>query len=207
MAGLTRVAIVDDHPTTATGLATLLAAAPDLIVVGTAGSLAEATELMSRERPDVMLVDIQLRGQLAGFDVARKAVEEGGPAVILFSSFDYPGFYARALDLGARGFLPKTASLEEILAAIRSVGAGGLAFTPAAIRAVHQAPRPPSEGELQVIRLVAAGRSNDEIGAQLGLTEQSVESRLRRLFGRYDVLTRTELAMLAIRQGWIDLGA
>jgi DNA-binding NarL/FixJ family response regulator len=206
MAGLIGVAIVDDHPATAAGLAALLAREPDLAVVGTAGSLAEAIELLERQTPDVALVDIQLGGQPAGFEILRRCARPGGPAVILFSSYDYPGFHARAIELGARGYLAKTAPLAEIVAAIRRVAAGGTAFSTAAIDDARQAPRPPSERELQVIRLLAAGYSNDEIGARLGLSEKSVESHLRRLFGRYGVATRTELSLLAVRQGWIEAG-
>ncbi|MGC8633969.1 MAG: response regulator [Candidatus Limnocylindrales bacterium] len=206
MAGLIGVAIVDDHPATASGLAALLAREPDLHVLGTAGFLAEAIELLERQMPDVALVDIQLGGQPAGFEILRRCARPGGPAVILFSSYDYPGFHARAIELGARGYLAKTAPLAEIVAAIRRVAASGTAFSAAAIDDARQAPRPPSERELQVIRLLAAGYSNDEIGARLGLTEKSVESHLRRLFGRYGVATRTELALLAVRQGWIEPG-
>ena len=206
MAAVIGVAIVDDHPATASGLAALVATELGLAVVGTAGSVAEAIELLSRGSPDIALVDIQLGSQPAGFDILRRFARPGGPAVILFSSYDYPGFHARALELGARGFSAKTAPLADIVAAIRSVAAGGTAFSAAAIDDARQAPRPPSERELQVIRLLAAGYSNDEIGARLGLTEKSVESHLRRLFGRYGAVTGTELSLLAVRQGWIEPG-
>lgn len=206
MAGVIRVAIVDDHPATASGLAALLSQAPGLTVVGTAATLPEAIELCARQRPDVALVDIQLGGEPAGFELLRQLAEPGGPAAILFSSYDYPGFHARAIYLGARGYLAKTASLAEIVAAIRSVAAGGTAFTPTVIADARHAPRPPSDVELQIIRLLATGFTNDEIGARLGLTEKSVESHLRRLFGRYGVASRTELALLAVREGWIGPG-
>ncbi len=201
-----RVAIVDDHPATASGLAALLEREPDLQVAGIAESLDQSRSLLSRDTVDVALVDVQLQGQPSGFEILRRASVHGAPAVILFSSYDYAGFHSRALALGARGYLAKTASLAEILKAIRTVAGGGMAFSPQAVRDAHSAPRPPSDRELQVIQLVAAGHSNDEIGARLGLTEKSVESHLRRLFSRYGVLTRTELTTLAIRQGWISLG-
>ena len=200
-----RVAIVDDHPATAAGLAALISREPGLSVVGTAGSMSSAIELIEHEAPDVALVDIQMDGSPTGFDILRH-LRGSGPAVILFSSYDYPGFHARALELGARGYLAKTASVAAIVAAIRSVAAGGSAFSASAIADARQAPRPPSERELEVVRLVAAGHSNDEIGARLGLTEKSVESHLRRIFGRYGITSRTELSLLAVRQGWIEPG-
>lgn len=207
MAGVIRVAIVDDHPATADGLAALLSAQPGLLVVGTAGSMSTATDLLDSTVPDVAVVDIQIDGRPVGFDLLRRDSGARGPAVILFSSFDTASFHARAVELGARGFLAKTAPIGEVVAAIRTVAAGGTAFSAAALDDARAALRPPSRRELQVIALVASGRSNDEIGARLGITEKSVESHLRRLFARYGLAARTELSMLAVRQGWVDPAA
>lgn len=205
MAGVIRIAIVDDHPATADGLAVLLSAQAGFVVVGTAVSLIAAAELLDRTDPDVALIDIQLSGRAVGFDLLRRGSGARGPSVILFSSFDTAWFHARAVELGARGFLPKTAPTDEFVAAIRTVVAGGTAFSAAALEDARGAPRPPSARELQVIALVASGRSNDEIGTRLGITEKSVESHLRRLFARYGIASRTELSMLAVQQGWVDL--
>jgi DNA-binding NarL/FixJ family response regulator len=71
------------------------------------------------------------------------------------------------------------------------------------LRAIRSAPRRPSERELEVLALVCGGASNDEIGSSLGVTEKTVESHLRRLFDRYAVLSRTELAVLSLREGWV----
>jgi DNA-binding NarL/FixJ family response regulator len=201
-----RIAIVDDHPATASGLAALLSHEPGFTVVGTAANQADGLDLLVRETPDVALIDIQMDGGPGGFEILRR-LRGSASAVILFSSFDYPGFHARALDLGARGYLVKTTSVAGIVAAIRAVAAGGTAFSASAIEDARQAPRPPSERELEVVRLVAAGNTNDEVGARLGLTEKSVESHLRRIFGRYGITSRTELASLAVRQGWIEPGS
>lgn len=200
------VAVVDDHPATASGLAALLAHEQGLRVVGTAGSAAEAVELCDRLRPDVVIVDIQMGGRPVGLELVHRFARAGGPAVILFSAYDYPGFHARALELGARGFLAKTASLAEIVDAVRLVAGGGTAFSASVIADASGAPRAPSERELEVIGLVARGFSNDEVGARLEIAEKSVESHLRRLFARYGVMTRTELSLLAAREGWIDIG-
>ena len=204
MAGVIRVAIVDDHPATADGLAALLSTQPGLVIVGTAGSLATATELLDRTAPDVAVVDILIGGRPVGFDLLRRRDGLPGPAVILFSSFDTASFHARAVELGARGFLAKTVPIRELVAAIRVVAAGGTAFTAAELGDARRAPRPPSAREVEVIALVAAGRSNKEIGTRLGITEKSVESHLRRLFARYGLASRTELSMLAVQQGWVD---
>ncbi len=203
MANVIRLAIIDDHPATASGLAALLAREPDLEVVGVATSPPEGERLLATAGLDMALIDIVLDGQPAGLDLlARHA---GRAACILFSSYDQAGFYARALELGARGYLPKSARVAEIVTTIHQVASGGTAFGAAALARARSAPARPSERELEVIRLVADGCSNDEIGARLGFTEKSVESQLRRLFARYGLATRTELSLLALRQGWISL--
>jgi DNA-binding NarL/FixJ family response regulator len=91
----------------------------------------------------------------------------------------------------------------EILEAVRTVAGGGTAFSASMLRAIRSAPRRPSDREIEVLALVCAGASNDEVGAQLGVTEKTVESHLRRLFDRYGVLSRTELAVLSLREGWV----
>lgn len=97
----------------------------------------------------------------------------------------------------------KTAEIGAILDAVRTVAAGGTVFSASALRAVRTAPRRPSDRELEVLHLICAGTSNDEAAMRLGLSEKTVESHLRRLFDRYGVLSRTELAVLAVREGWV----
>ena len=126
-----------------------------------------------------------------------------GPAVLLLSSFDQPPLIRSAFERGAAGYLIKTSEVGEILDAIRTVASGGTAFSAAMLRAIRSAPRRPSDRELEVLALLCGGASNDEIGVRLGVTEKTVESHLRRLFDRYGVLSRTELAVLALREGWV----
>ncbi len=206
MAGLIRVAVVDDHPATAEGLASLLASSAEIEVVGTARDIRGARDLIRAAAPDVVLCDIELGGGGRGFDLVttQRPVEGAMPAVIFFSAYDYPAFRALAMDGGAAGYLLKTAPMAEILDAIQTAAAGGTTFTSHDLRAARSAVRPPSDRELQVIGLIVAGHSNDEIAAQLAIGPKTVESHLRRLFGRYSVYNRTALAMLAVRQGWID---
>jgi DNA-binding NarL/FixJ family response regulator len=108
-----------------------------------------------------------------------------------------------AFEGGAAGYLSKASPVEAIVDTIGTVARGGTAFPAMTLRALREAPRRPSERELGAIRLVARGASNDEIAAGLGISIKTVESHLRRLFGRYGVLSRTELAMLAVREGWL----
>jgi len=106
------------------------------------------------------------------------------------------------LRLGASGFVLKTAPISELLDAIRRAAAGGMAF---GIRPMRGTEARLSGRELDVVRLVVDGRSNDEIGVRLGIGAKTVESHLRRLFERLDVASRTELAARALGEGWLDV--
>jgi DNA-binding NarL/FixJ family response regulator len=218
-----RVAIVDDHPVVLHGTAALLAAQPGIEVAGTAGTLDEARALLATTDADVLLLDIRL-GTQSGLTLL--APDEGvgtspgtaaepssasghasaaarhRPAIVVLTAYDYPQYAEAALRLGAAGFVLKTAPMAELLDAIRRAAAGGIAF---GVR-----PRPSdrarlSRRELDVVALVVEGRSNDEIGAALGIGAKTVETHLARLFERFSVATRTELATRALREGWLDL--
>lgn len=198
-----RVVIVDDHPSTAMGLSELLGHADEIEVVATADDVDGAVALLRTAAPDVVLCDIQLQGEPGGFEVLRRLDSGSHTAVLFLSSFDYQAFQQRALELGARGYLLKTASVPEVVAAIRRVAAGGTAFTASAIRAGSL--REPSERELELIRLVRMGFTNDEAAVRLGIGTRGVESSLRRLFQRYGLLSRTELVRFAEERGWLAL--
>lgn len=193
-----RVVVVDDHPLVREGTAALLGAEPDVEVVGTAGSLDEAAALLESAAPDVVVLDIRL-GQGSGLELLRAGGD--GPAVVIVTSYDYPQYVEAALRLGAAGFVLKTAPVSELVDAIRRAASGGMAF----------GSRPRSGGpaltarELDVVRLVVDGRSNDEIGAALGIGAKTVESHLRRLFERFSLASRTELATRALREGWLEV--
>ena len=121
--------------------------------------------------------------------------------MVVLSAYDYPQYADAAVRLGAAGYVIKTAPLEELVDAIRRAAGGGEAFGDRPARgAARVSPR-----ELDVVRLVVEGRSNDEISAALGIGVKTVETHLRRLFERFQVASRTELAARALRGGWLDL--
>ena len=123
--------------------------------------------------------------------------------MLLLSSFDQPPLVRTAFERGAAGYLLKTSELPEILDAIRTIATGGTMFSAAMLRTIRTAPRRPSDREVEVLTLVCAGATNDEIGGRLGVSDKTVESHLRRLFDRYGVLSRTELAVWrCARDGW-----
>jgi DNA-binding NarL/FixJ family response regulator len=198
-----RLAIVEDHPALADGLATLIRGSADVEVVGTAPDVPRATELIEREKPDVVLCDIRLADDGEdGFTLVRRFAPR--PAFIMLTVASYPSYHARAVDLGAMGYLSKMASVDQILGAVRTVAAGGTAYPSDTRRSANEALRLPTQRELEILVLVAEGLSNVEIAERLSLRVKTVESQLRRLFDRYDVTSRTALARLAVRQGWID---
>lgn len=206
MAGaLIRVGIVDDHPVVAEGTAALLREESDIDVVGVAPSIlaARAAGLFDAERVDVLLLDIRLGSEsgLTALTPERTGPLGTRPEVIVLTAYDYPQYADAALRLGAAGFVLKTAPLTELVDAIRRVAAGGLAF---GVRPRASAARL-SPREHDVVRLVADGRTNDEIGAELRIGSKTVETHLARLFERLDVGSRTELAMRAMREGWLDV--
>jgi DNA-binding NarL/FixJ family response regulator len=207
------------------GTAAILRAQPDMDVVSVAPSLETAREagLFDRQQVDVVLLDIRL-----GADSGLRALSQAGaggtgvaagrsggpseagpfgepgerPAIIVLTAYDYPQYAEAALRLGAAGFVLKTAPLPELVDAIRRVAAGGLAFSvrPTSAGLARLSPR-----EHDVVRLVADGRTNDEIGSALRIGSKTVETHLARLFERLGVASRTELAIRAVREGWLDV--
>jgi DNA-binding NarL/FixJ family response regulator len=196
-----RVAVVDDHPVVREGTAALLATQPGIEIVGSASSLSEAAELINRIEIDVLLLDIRLGSDSGLRLLAADAARNPMPAIVVVTAYDYPQYADAALRLGASGFVLKTAPVAELVDAIARAAAGGLAFS---VRPRSLAERL-SARELEVVRLVVDGRSNDEIGAALGIGSKTVETHLRRLFERFGIASRTELATRALREGWLDV--
>lgn len=203
-----RVAIVDDHPALREGTASLLAREPDIEVVALVGTLDAATALVAGDDPpDILIQDIRL-GEESGLrmlvgeqSTAAPRHARQGPAIILWTAYDYPQYAAYALRSGAAGFVVKTAPTAELLQAIRSVAAGGVHFSSRPdLGTLSLTPR-----EREVLELVVEGLGNDQIGARLGITTRTVEAHLTRLYERFAAQSRTELATRAVREGWLDV--
>ena len=192
------VAIVDDHPVLRDGIASLLAGEPDMQVVALGENVADAERLLSSDEADVLLLDVRL-GTQSGL-TALASTKRARPAVVVLTAYGYPQYAEAALRLGASGFVVKNGPIGDLLAAIRAAASGTLHF---GVRPGQRLAL--SERELDVVRKVVEGRSNDEIGADLGIAQKTVESHLRRIFERVDVTSRTELATRALREGWLDL--
>ncbi len=195
-----RIAVVDDHPAMREGTAALLAREPDLEVVATGGSAAEARRILAIEPPpDVLLLDIRM-GQEGGLDVLATSGATR-TAIVLLTAYDYPQYEEAAMRLGAAGYVLKNAPVPDLIAAVRQAAAGALVF-----RRRQRSVLPGlSSRERRVVSLVAAGRSNDEIAADLGLSVKTIEVTLSRLYRRFGVASRTELATIVLRDGWLDI--
>ena len=206
--GVIRLVVIDDHPAIALAIDAAIRARPELGIelAGTATTTADGLALVAGTRPDVVICDLWIDGGPAGLDVlaALTRPTSGAPArVVVVSGLEQPSFLRAAFEGGAAGYLSKANSVDTIVDTVVTVARGGTAFPAMTLRALREAPRRPSQRELGAIRLVARGASNDEIAVGLGISIKTVESHLRRLFGRYGVLSRTELAMLAVREGWL----
>jgi DNA-binding NarL/FixJ family response regulator len=193
-----RVAVVDDHPVLRDGIASLLAAQPDMSVVERGESVADAQRILGSNDVDVLVLDVRL-GQSSGL-TALDRTPAHRPAVVVLTAYDYPQYARAALSLGAAGFVLKNAPIDQLLGAIRTAAGGGLAFGVRPGEPLGLTPR-----ELDVVRRVVEGRSNDEIAADLGIAPKTVETHLRRAFERAGVASRTELATRALREGWLEL--
>lgn len=181
-------------------------------VVGEAGTGEESLRLISALRPNVALVDVQMPGG-SGLDLVRGATDPA-TRIIMLTTFDLDEYVTEALREGAAGFLLKNASSAEVLAAVRAVHAGHSSLAPeVTARLVEQFSGMPrsrphafanirlSERELQLVRLIAQGTSNQQIAADLHLSAETVKTYIKRLFTRLDVSDRTQLAILAHKAG------
>jgi len=198
-----RLAVVDDHPAILAAVTAAASSREGIRVVGQAADVDAAVDLLERVRPDVVVCDVWLGGQPGGLQLVKRFGGGRGPRMLMLSGFEQPSFLRAAFESGAAGYLSKASEIDEILDAVEAVATGETRFPAVTLSALRNAPRQPSARELEALRLLARGASNDEIAMGLGISIKTVESHLRRLFGRYGVLSRTELALLAVREGWI----
>ena len=198
-----RVLLVDDHPAVVGGLERIIESTDDLRVVAKAGTIAEASKWLGQDDIDVAIIDIRLPDGL-GTTLVREAATRGRPATLVLSSFDQRQYISSAIRNGAQGFLLKTATLEQVAEAIRTVSRGGLAFTVDQLRASQAPALDLSDRDRGIIEHIQTGKSNDEIAVAMGLSRKTVEASLSRMFERLGVLSRAELAIRADREGWLE---
>jgi DNA-binding NarL/FixJ family response regulator len=199
-----RVLAIDDHPAILDAIDHAVSQCPNMSLVGIARDRASAENLIVDLAPDVVVCDVQLGGNVDGLRLLERFGGRPRPIFLMLSAYDYPSLFRAAHERGAAGYLLKTTEMHDVVAAIELVAAGGTVFTSADMRRVQEAPKRPSDREIQVLSLVASGATNGDIAADLTLSLKTVESHLNRLFDRYGAMNRTELAVLALREGWIE---
>lgn len=201
-----RVLITDDHPVVRAGLRALLDTEPELEVVGEATTPGEAVEEAARTHPDVVLMDLQLRAGTSGVDATRALrALPSPPRVLVLTNYDTDADILAAVEAGASGYLLKDAPPAELLAAVRAAAAGESALAPGIASRLLERLRSPaatlSAREIEVLELVAAGRSNREVARALVVSEPTVKSHLAHIFTKLGVASRTAAVAVARSQG------
>ena len=203
-----RLLVVDDHPIVRQGLVAVLEDEPDFEVVGSAGSAEEALTLAGRLRPDVVLLDLELTG-LGGLAAIPRLTDASPESrVLVFTAYDTDEHVFGAIRAGAKGYLLKGAPTAEIARAIRAVHGGGSHLEPrvaAKVLAEMSAPRRGtdllSEREREVLRLVAEGLSNKEIGRRLAISERTARFHVTSILNKLGASTRAQAVALATQRG------
>ena len=214
-----RVAVADDQPLVRTGFATMVGHAGDLAMVGEAADGREAVELARAERPDVFLMDVRMP-VLDGIEATARITADPTTSdvrVVILTTFDLDEYVYAALRAGASGFLLKDVTPEDLVHAVRVVAAGDALLAPAVTRRLIEefARRPEAndrpaavldvltEREREVLVALAAGRSNEEIAAELFMSPATARTHVGRILSKLHARDRAQLVMLAYETGLV----
>jgi two-component system NarL family response regulator len=202
-----RVLVADDHPVVRHGIIANVKPQPDIIVVAEAGDGVEALALIREALPDVVLLDLRMP-RMDGLDALAEVKASRLPCkVIIMTTFDSEEDVQRAMRAGARGYLLKDSTQEEILDAIRRVSLGETYLPARIVQKVAEGMRKPelSPREAEVLQWVAAGKSNKEIGAQLFIAEGTVKTHVKNVLEKLAVVGRTAAIREGVHRGLVRL--
>ena len=206
-----RVMLADDHPIARAGIRKFLNKATDVEVIAEAENGIEALEMAKRLVPDVLLLDIELPG-VKGMEIAKELQTMNSPVrILVLSTYDDKQFIFGLLGNGAAGYLTKEEVPETIVEAVRGVARGEKGWVSRRVAAIMSAwtqtddisnknltPR-----ELDVLKWVVKGKTNQEIGMELGISQKTVEKHLESVFAKLKVTSRVEAAVLAVQEKWV----
>lgn len=206
-----RVLLVDDHPIVRSGIRNLLDKSAGIEVVGEASDGIKGMDMIVQQQPDVVLLDMELPG-ISGTEISLRVKDQGLTCAILaLSAYDDRGYIQEVLANGASGYLMKEEIPENIVEAIRGVARGERGWLSRKIaaqmtewmRGDAQKPAELSARELEVLKGVVDGKTNQEIAFQLGISVKTIEKHLDGIFTKLGVASRVEAAVMAVREGWL----
>ena len=210
-----RVMITDDHAIVRRGMAALLATEPDIIVAGEAANGAQAVELAAELKPDVMLMDLEMPGMDGIEAIRRITAQDPSARILVITSFATDDKVFPAIKAGALGYLLKDSDPEALVSAIRQVYRGESSLHPKIARMLLTelstpsqrplSPDPLTDREVEVLRLLARGLSNQEIADELVISEATVRTHVSRILGKLHLASRTQAALYALREGLASL--
>jgi len=202
-----RVLVADDHPTVRAGVSAIIGMQADMKVVAEAENGPQAIELWCEHKPDVTLLDLRMP-LLDGVGVITQVCkQEPSAKFVILTTYDTDNEIYGAIKAGAKGYLLKDERREVLLDSVRKVSRGETCIPPALVEKLTAGIRgePLTSRELEVLALLARGRSNKEIAAKLFISETTVKGHLRSVFSKLNVLSRTEATTTALRRGLVQL--
>ena len=199
-----RILCVDDHPLVREGVARKIGRQPDMKVIGTASTGEEAVELFERDHPDVVLMDLQLPGMRGTEAIAAIRRVDPEARIIVLTMYGGDEDIFRAIHAGAASYLLKDALSNELVSTVRRVYAGERPILP--VIAERLASRIGlSPREVDILELIAAGKRNKEIADALGITQETVQTHIKRLFVKLNVTDRTAAVTVALSRGIVHI--
>jgi DNA-binding NarL/FixJ family response regulator len=204
----TRCLAVDDHPSVRQGLGLMFGSEEDLELIGTAETGEDALEVIEREQPEVVIMDVRLPG-IDGIS-ALKRISQVAPSVktVVFSAYGDKRLLSDAISAGARGYVMKGSPPEDLLRAVRAVTSGkpfvDPSLSPTLLMTQGMAEAPLSEREREILQLLAEGYHTEEVARRIGLSAETVKSDTKRAINKLEADTRVHAVAIALRQAIIE---
>ena len=212
-----RIVLADDHVILRQGTRQLLEHEPDIEVVGEASDGAEAVELVSKLKPDIVIIDVAMP-HMNGIEATKKIKEIlPGTKILVLTGYDYDEYIFSLLEIGAAGYLLKDVSGDDLVGAVRAVYQGEPVLHPAVMRKLMNRFKTPttrqtdtpidvlSEREMEVLKLAVSGKSNKDIAETLNISLRTVQAHMRSIFNKLGVGSRSEAIVSGLKKGWFSL--